>query len=175
MKISRGSRSIELDIPFDWHEGEKRELVRFAVIRPMMLGQSIRWLEGEYATAVELLSEMLGWPLEKTKLLRYPDADFVFESFLAMVPENVRQDIAQGIVPLQAALPEPLERAEEGPASDAGEEPSEAGPASEGLPAGPDDPALFPNPQIFPPTETNEDPADYRPAPDFIKPDEEAA
>jgi hypothetical protein len=168
MQISKhGSRTIDLFTPFDWWDDQQKPVkVRRVTIAPISLDQSIRWSEGGFKNAVELLSEMIGWPVEQTRQLRYPDVDRVFEQFLIMVPESVRADVAEGIVPKVEIATEEID---ETPAETA----AEPSGAAEAVPPGPDRPELFPPPSAFPPTETDLEPPSFEEPPDFAS--EEAA
>jgi hypothetical protein len=91
-----GGRVVELFIPFEFN-GKKIEAITLA---PFRLGHTIRWSEGAWKTALELIAELAGTSEAVLRDLRYPDADRVMEAFLAMVTPDIREDITNGRIPV---------------------------------------------------------------------------
>jgi hypothetical protein len=90
-----GGRRIELFIPFEY-EGS---LVEGVEIGAPQFDHVIRWQEGEYKSALALLSAMSGMTQVCLRKLRYPDAERVFAAFMDMLPDAIRADVQAGIAP----------------------------------------------------------------------------
>jgi hypothetical protein len=97
-----GGRTIHLFLPFEYN-GKKIESI---VIGPMRFGHVLRWNEGDWKTAVALLTELAGVDEAVIRELRYPDADRVMDTFLQMLPPEIRNDISEGRIPVKPPLPE---------------------------------------------------------------------
>jgi hypothetical protein len=102
-----GGRTIYLFIPFEF-AGKKVEQITLA---PLRFGHVLRWNEGAWKTMVELLVELAGVEESVIRELRYPDADRVMEAFMAILTPEIRNDIAEGRIPMkpdmEPELPEP--------------------------------------------------------------------
>jgi len=92
-----GGRSIQLFIPFEFNN-KKIEAITLA---PLRLGHVIRWNEGAWKTSIELLVELAGVDQAIIRELRYPDADRVMDSFMALLTPEIRADIAEGRIPIK--------------------------------------------------------------------------
>jgi hypothetical protein len=90
-----GGRRIELFIPFDY-EGKMVEAVEICAPQ---FDHVIRWQEGEYKSALALLSAMSGITQVCLRKLRYPDAERVFAAFMDMLPDVIRADVQAGLAP----------------------------------------------------------------------------
>lgn len=95
-----GSRRIELFIPFE-HAGKKIEALDIAAPQ---LDHTLRWTRGEIPNPLTLLSGLTGQPEIVLRQLRYPDVDRVLVAFLGVLPESIRDSIAQRL--FQTAEPE---------------------------------------------------------------------
>ena len=107
-----GGRTVHLFIPFE-HNGKKIESITLA---PLRLGHVLRWNEGSWRTMTELLVELAGVDEAVIRDLRYPDADRVVESFMALMTPELRDDISNGRIPVKAFPEEdrPAERVTNG-------------------------------------------------------------
>ena len=90
-----GGRTVKLFIPFEFN-GRKIDRISLA---PMRFGHTLRWTAGDWKQSLDLLVELAGVEEPIIRELRYPDADRVMEAFLAMLPPEIRQDIAEGNIP----------------------------------------------------------------------------
>ena len=108
-----GGRTVELFIPFD-HGGKVIEKI---VLSPFRFGDALRWGEGDFKTSLDLLAELAGVDDTVIRSLRYPDADRVMEAFIAMLPMDLKDDIASGRIPVKPQSmprqPDPLGTEEE--------------------------------------------------------------
>ena len=103
-----GGRTIHLFIPFEF-DGRKIESITLA---PVRFGHSLRWAAGDWRQSIHLLVELAGIEEAVIREIRYPDADRVMEAFLAMMPQEIRDDIANGRIPeKQPTAAEVVERA----------------------------------------------------------------
>jgi hypothetical protein len=93
-----GGRTVHLFIPFE-HNKKKIESITLA---PLRFGHALRWSEGAWKSMVELLVELSGVEQAIIHELRYPDADRVMEAFMSMLTPEIRDDIANGRIPLKA-------------------------------------------------------------------------
>ena len=106
-----GGRAVELFIPFD-HNGKRIERI---VLGPFRFGDLLRWTDGDFKKSLDLIVEMAGVDELVIRNLRYPDADRVMEAFMSILPNEVRDDIANGRIPQkQQAEPVPEERVTNG-------------------------------------------------------------
>lgn len=92
-----GGRTIHLFIPFEYN----KRRVESITLAPLRLGHVRRWTEGAWKSSVDLLVELSGENEMVINELRYPDADRVMECFMAMVTPEIRNDIAEGTIPLK--------------------------------------------------------------------------
>ena len=92
-----GGRTVELFIPFQ----HGSMLIEKIVLSPIRFGDALRWGEGEFKTSFELLAELAGVDDTVIRSLRYPDADRVMEAFISMLPQDLRDDIASGRIPIK--------------------------------------------------------------------------
>lgn len=97
-----GGRTVHLFIPFEYN-GKKIESITLA---PLRFGHSLRWAKGDWKEAVDFLVELAGVEDGVIRDLRYPDADRVMEAFLSLVTQDIRDDIANGRIPLKPTDPE---------------------------------------------------------------------
>ena len=100
-----GGRTIELFIPFEFN-GKMVEAITFA---PFRLGHTLGWNQGEWKGMMELMVGLAGVDKAVLHELRYPDADRVMETFMAMLPPEVREDVINNRIPLKAEPDEPEE------------------------------------------------------------------
>ena len=106
-----GGRTIHLFIPFE-HNGKRIESI---TLSPIMLGHTLRWGAGDWQQSIDMLVEVAGVEDAVIRSLRYPDANRVMESFLSMLPPDIRDDIANGRIPEKRTTPEEaLERVKQG-------------------------------------------------------------
>jgi hypothetical protein len=92
-----GGRTVHLFIPFEYNK-KKIESITLA---PLRFGHALRWSEGSWKSMVELLVELAGVEEAIIHELRYPDADRVMEAFMTMLTPEIRDDIANGRIPLK--------------------------------------------------------------------------
>jgi hypothetical protein len=92
---SHGGRVIELFIPFT-HAGKKYEVIK---LKAVMLDHTLRWQQGAFRTSLALLAALSGENETTLRMLRYPDVDRVLGAMMDMLPEAIRNDIAQGVIP----------------------------------------------------------------------------
>lgn len=85
-----GGRTIELFLPYE-HGGVK---VKEIVISPVRLDHTLRWQTGEYKSVLALLAELSGMTEECLRNLAYPDTDRVMGEFIAMLPPEIKDNIA---------------------------------------------------------------------------------
>lgn len=90
-----GSRTVELYIPFD-HDGSRVEEV---TLGPFTLGHSKRWDAGEFANSFDFLVALCPAGAGVLDNLRYPDVDRVYQEFVALVPQRIREQFVEGVVP----------------------------------------------------------------------------
>lgn len=100
-----GVRTVELFIPYEF-QGIKVEAIS---IGPCTLDHTQRWKQGAFADWFALLTEMAvnvatGKPMRADDLrqLRYPDADRVIDTFIDMLPPEVRQAVTADYWPARA-------------------------------------------------------------------------
>jgi len=103
-----GGRTVHLFIPFEFG-GRKIESITLA---PMCFGHLLRWSAGDWNDSLGLVVELAGVEEGVIRSLRYPDVNRVMEAFLAMMPTEIQQDIANGTIPQRrlASPEEALER-----------------------------------------------------------------
>ena len=108
-----GGWTVELFIPFQ-HGGQMIDKI---VLSPIRFGDALRWGEGEFKTSFDLLAELAGVDNAIIRSLRYPDADRVMAAFISMLPQDLRDDIASGRIPVkpkpEPRQPEPFTEATE--------------------------------------------------------------
>jgi hypothetical protein len=92
-----GGRTIKLFIPFEFN-GKK---ITSITVGPLKFGHSLRWAAGDWKEAIDFLVELAGVEDAVIRELRFPDADRVMESFLAILPADIRDDIANGRIPVK--------------------------------------------------------------------------
>ena len=98
-----GGRTIELFIPFEF-QGRKIDAITFG---PFRLGHVLGWNEGKWNNMMELMAELSGLEESVLRELRYPDADRVIESFMALLTPELRADISAGRIPTKPEGEEP--------------------------------------------------------------------
>ena len=96
-----GARVIELYVPF--MHGEQR--IEAITIKPFTFELSLRWREGKISNSLELLYEMAAEGKEALGLVRYPDMDRVMMAFTESLPADIRENIADGVIPTTAPTP----------------------------------------------------------------------
>jgi hypothetical protein len=102
-----GGRTVQLFIPFE-HGGKT---IFEIVLSPFRFGDTLRWGEGEFPTSLALLTELAGVDEAVIRDLRYPDVDRVMSAFIDMLPQDLRDDIANGRVPVKRGQATPAEPA----------------------------------------------------------------
>lgn len=97
-----GGRIVELLVPYEF-QGVKYEAIGIA---PCLLDHTLRWREGLFKEWFTLLVELAhdsktGKPMRADDLrqLRYPDADRVIETFMDMLPEEIKQAVRENYWP----------------------------------------------------------------------------
>jgi hypothetical protein len=103
-----GGRTVHLFIPFEYN-GKKVDSITFA---PFKFGHLLLWQDRHWPSMIALMTELAGVDEAVLRELRYPDADRVMEAFMANIPQEIRDDIGGGRVPLKTE-PAPTEAAEE--------------------------------------------------------------
>lgn len=108
-----GGRSVELFLPFK----HGRKWVRAIHFSPVTWNHQLRWQDGEYKRSLDLLFELAKEPETVLRKLRYPDVDRVMQQFFDMLPNEIREAIAAGHIPMKLAVPELVEETppQEGP------------------------------------------------------------
>lgn len=144
-QTKRGSRIIELFVPFEW-DGHK---VRVIELGPFRYDHFLRWQEGEFKSAHELLVELSHKPETYVRQLCYPDTDRIMAAFIDMVPPMIQTDIAKGLVPGLAEVPEMPAETEPAPEPEPEREPEPGWPYQGSPPANEDTPpAPEPEPEV---------------------------
>ena len=92
-----GGRTIHLFIPFEFSGKQITQIT----LAPLRFGHVLRWNEGAWKTSIELLVELAGVEEAVIRELRYPDADRVMDSFMALMTPEIRNDIVDGRIPLK--------------------------------------------------------------------------
>lgn len=95
-----GGRTVQLLIPFEFG-GKKYDAV---VLSPLTLGHVLEWNIGRWRTTIDLLVDLAGVEESVIRELRYPDADRVMETFLTMLPPEIRADIQEGRIPVKRVI-----------------------------------------------------------------------
>lgn len=98
-----GGRNIELLIPFE-HQGRKIEVIH---LKAIMFDHTLRWQQGAFASSLALLAALSGENETTLRMIRYPDVDRVLGAMMEMLPEVIRTDITNGVIP-KAAEPAPM-------------------------------------------------------------------
>lgn len=99
-----GSWVVELMRPLHYDGREVAEIV----LQPIELSHVIRWSRGEIPSTLALAAELSGLPEKLLRQLAGPDVDRFFVALVALMPEAIRNDYAQGTRPLasdDAVLP----------------------------------------------------------------------
>jgi hypothetical protein len=109
-----GGRSIHLLIPFEYN-GKRVDTITFG---PFKFGHLLLWQDRHWESMIALMTELAGVDEAVLRELRYPDADRVMEVFMSHLPEEVRDDIGQGAVPLMMRKVEPEPEEAEAPLDD---------------------------------------------------------
>lgn len=89
-----GSRTVQLYAPFEF-TGRSIDAI---TIGPIKLDHILRFRSGQIGTLIALLAETTGHAEVLLRELRYPDADRVLTAFMAMLPNDIREDIIAGRV-----------------------------------------------------------------------------
>lgn len=92
-----GGRTVHLFIPFEYNG----KAITQIALAPLRLGHVLRWNEGAWKTSIELLVELAGVDEAVIRELRYPDADRVMDSFMALLTPEIRNDVVDGRIPLK--------------------------------------------------------------------------
>jgi hypothetical protein len=100
-----GGRTVHLFIPFEYN-GKRVDTITFAAFK---FGHLLLWQERHWPNMIALMTELAGVDEAVLRELRYPDADRVMEAFMANIPQEVRDDIGGGMVPLMSRKEEPEE------------------------------------------------------------------
>lgn len=108
-----GGRTIELLIPYE-HQGRKIEVIH---LKPIMFDHMLRWQQGAFASSLVLLVAISGETESTLRMLRYPDVDRVLDAMMSMLPDAIRQDIVNGVIPKGPAPPAEIPETMNGPAA----------------------------------------------------------
>jgi hypothetical protein len=75
----------------------------------MVWDHTLKWQDGEFKNSLSLLFALSDQTEEVMRQLRYPDVERVMDQFFAMIPPEIREQIASGVVPqkVPAYVPEP--------------------------------------------------------------------
>jgi hypothetical protein len=98
-----GGRTVELFVPFEFN-GKQIERIVFG---PFKLGHVLLWNQGRWQSQFDLMVELSGEQEAVLRELRFPDADRVMEAFFALLTPEVRNDIANGEIPIKQETDEP--------------------------------------------------------------------
>jgi hypothetical protein len=90
-----GGRRVELFIPF--RVGD--EDVIAVTFGPWKMDYTLRWEKGEWVSLLAVMATVADVKEEVLRELRSPDDERVISAFLGMVPPEVRNQVAQGMVP----------------------------------------------------------------------------
>ena len=91
-----GGRTVHLFVPFEYNGKSVTQIA----LAPLRLGHVLRWNEGAWKTSIDLLVELAGVDEAVIRELRYPDADRVMDSFMALLTPQIRDDVVDGRIPL---------------------------------------------------------------------------
>jgi hypothetical protein len=106
-----GGRTVHLFIPFDYN-GKRVDSITFSAFK---FGHLLLWQDRRWHSMVDLMTELAGVDEAVLRELRYPDADRVMEAFMSNIPQEIRNDIAEGNVPLKRPLEDLIVREVEVP------------------------------------------------------------
>jgi len=132
-----GGRTVHLFIPFEYN-GKRVDSITFSAFK---FGHLMLWQDRRWQSMIELMTELAGVDEAVLRELRYPDADRVMEAFMSNIPQEIRNDIVQGNVPLKRPPEDMIVREVEVP--DDGETPQGPGeplPDDVGFDLGDDEP-----------------------------------
>lgn len=90
-----GGRLIELLIPFEF-QGRKIEQI---ALKPICFDHMLRWQQGAFQSSLALLVALSGENEATLRMVRYPDADRVLAAMMEMLPDAIRTDITNGVIP----------------------------------------------------------------------------
>ncbi|WP_262027561.1 hypothetical protein [Microvirga sp. Mcv34] len=79
--------------------GETRKAI---VFRPFTIGDLVRWKAGEFSSIFNLMEEVSGWSRDQIEAIEFPDAAAVIENFMIHLPEEIRNDVQDGIIPVSS-------------------------------------------------------------------------
>jgi len=129
-----GGRTVHLFIPFEYN-GKKIDSITFGAFK---FGHLLLWQDRHWPSMIGLMTELAGVDEAVLRELRYPDADRVMEAFMANIPQEIRNDIATGNVPLKESnIIEPVSEIE------VDEAPNDEPTQGPGAPLPPEDEAGF--------------------------------
>jgi hypothetical protein len=97
-----GGRRIDLFIPFEAKVGD--EVVRIATISfgPWKLDYTFGWKAGRWPSILKLMVALSEHKDEQIiRELREPDATRVLNAFMDLLPEDIRVDLRDGIIPVK--------------------------------------------------------------------------
>jgi len=97
-KSKLGGTTVELFIPYEVDGKQITEVV----IAPFCFDHTLRWMQGKFgeSAALTLMVEVTGLTERQLRQLRYPDTDRVQQEFMRMLPDDIRNDITNGKVPV---------------------------------------------------------------------------
>jgi hypothetical protein len=81
-----------------------RKRIKKIGLRAVRWDQSIRWQEGLYQSALQLLFEVADQPEDVIREIRYPDVERVLMQFIDLMPNEIRESVVQGLAPKQQFL-----------------------------------------------------------------------
>jgi hypothetical protein len=99
-----GGRRIELFVPIEF----LKRKIDAVTIKPCKLDHFIRWENGEFSTALALLSELTGLQQAALRQINYPDIERVMAAFVNMLPAKIAENINRGEVPVAGNPTVPL-------------------------------------------------------------------
>jgi hypothetical protein len=98
--LAEGGVRIFLLQPFR-HESK---LIKSVTLAPVTWDNTLRWNDGEYDKATDLLFELVQEGAVVLRKLRYPDVDRVMTQFFSMLPPEIRDAIASGQIPRRVSV-----------------------------------------------------------------------
>lgn len=87
-------------IPFET-QGRKIEAV---TLKAVCFDHLLRWQRGQFQSSLALLVALSGESEAVIRMLRYPDTDRVLDAMMGMLPEAIRTDITNGVIPKPVGL-----------------------------------------------------------------------
>lgn len=99
-----GGRTVHLFIPFE----HNKQRIDSITLSPLRFGHVLQWGKGGYKTMLELLVDLSGVSEAIIRDVRYPDVDRLMECFMSMLTPEIRNDIAEGRIPLKQDDDEPV-------------------------------------------------------------------